>query len=183
MLREFIQNNYGSRKGLLYYQFDGLLQKLGLYRHRLPKESDIERVVFVCQGNICRSALAEAIFKQHSNIDATSLGLDTTSGKPANPRLMKVANAKASIDLSDHRTTSLKDYDWRPTDFFVCMEINQIRQLRRLGYQNPCALLGAFGPNRLSRINDPYSANDQFMEKTVSDIIYHSSQLALSLKR
>lgn len=181
MFREFIQNNYGSRKGLLYYQFDGLLQKLGLYRQRLP--SDIGRVVFVCHGNICRSALAEAIFKQHCDLDATSLGLDTTSGKPANPRLMKVAKEKANIDLSAHRTTSLKDYECRPTDLFVCMEIRHIRKLRKLGYTNPCALLGAFGDNRLSRINDPYSANDHFMEKTVDNIIYHSTKLAENLKR
>ncbi|WP_168203141.1 arsenate-mycothiol transferase ArsC [Marinobacter fonticola] len=164
----------------MHYQFDGLLQKLGLYRQRLPE--DIGRVVFVCQGNICRSALAEAIFKQHCDVDAVSLGLDTTSGKPANPRLMKVAKEKANMDLSAHRTTSLQDYEHRPTDLFVCMEIRQIRQLRKLGYTNPCALLGAFGDNQMCRINDPYSANDYFMEKTVENIAYHATQLAKALK-
>lgn len=183
MLKDFIKDNYGSRKGLLYYQWDSLLRLIGLYRHRLPPNDRIERVVFVCQGNICRSALAEAVFRQNSDLEAASLGLDTTSGKPANDRLMEIAAKKAGIDLKQHRTTSLKDYQTRSTDLFVCMELNQIRQLRRMGYEHPCVLLGAFGDNKLSRINDPYSANDRFMQKTVNDIVYHATHLARSLKR
>lgn len=183
MLREFIQNKYGSRKGLLFYQLDGWLRRLGLYRHSLPETMEISRVVFVCQGNICRSALAEAVFRRHSSIEATSLGLDTVTGKPANPRLMKVAKEKAGIDLTDHRTTSVADFECEATDLLVCMELKQIRQLRKLGYTNHCVLLSHFGDEQLSRINDPYSANDRFMEKTVEDIVYFSKQLAASLKR
>lgn len=183
MLKDFIKDNYGSRKGLLYYQWDGFLSLLGFYRHRLPPSDQIQRVVFVCQGNICRSALAEAVFRRNSDLEVVSLGLDTISGKPANDRLMDIASKKAGIDLSQHRTTSLRDYHARSTDLFVCMEINQIRELRRLGYEHPCVLLGSFGDNKLSRINDPYSANDRFMQKTVSDIVYHATHLARSLKR
>lgn len=183
MLKDFIKDNYGSRKGLLHYQWDGFLNLVGLYRHRVPPSDRIQRVVFVCQGNICRSALAEAVFRQSSELEATSLGLATTTGKPANDRLMDIASKKAGIDLSQHRTTSLKDFQARSTDLFVCMELNQIRQLRRLGYANSCVLLGAFGDNKLSRINDPYSANDHFMQKTVNDIVYHATHLARSLKR
>lgn len=184
MLKDFIKDNYGSRKGLVYYHCDALVSSLGFYRHNLPSADKIHRVVFVCQGNICRSALAEAVFKQNSNVEAASLGLDTTTGKPANERLMEILkkNKDIAIDLSDHRTTSLCDFQERPTDLLVCMELGHIRQLQKLGYHQPCVLLGAFGEKKMSRINDPYSANDQFMEKTIDKIIYHATYLAQSLK-
>lgn len=182
MLRELIQNTYGSRKGFLRYQLDALLQKIGFYRLRLPPSQEINRVVFVCHGNICRSALAEMVFKKHSLIKVGSVGLDTTTGKPANPRLLKCATETAGIDLTAHRTTRLEDYEVQPGDLFVCMEIRQIRTLKKRGYTNSSVLLGAFGEKKLARINDPYSANDQYMKKAVGDIVYHTVELANSLK-
>lgn len=183
MLKDVIKDNYGSKRGFLYYQWDRLLILLGFYRHNLPLSKQIRRVVFVCQGNICRSALAETVFKQNSSIEATSLGLCTTTGEPANERLVDMLRKKKHIDLSDHRTTSQGDYQSRPTDVFVCMELGQIRELQKLGYYQPCLLLGAFGEKKMSRINDPYSANDRFMEKTIENIIYHTTHLSQSLKR
>lgn len=182
MLKKFIHDKYGSKKGLFYYQWDRLVSWFGLYQNKLPAGNKIERVVFVCQGNICRSALAEAVFRQYSSIETASLGLNTTSGKPANHRMIEAAKKKANIDLKHHRTTSVSDYEPLPSDLFVCMELYHIKDLRKLGYKNPCVLLGAFGRSKLPRINDPYSANDCYMEKTVDDIIYHATQLAQTLR-
>ncbi|GAA0839887.1 hypothetical protein GCM10009113_04090 [Marinobacter szutsaonensis] len=183
MIGDFIKDNYGSRKGLLQYHWDGILTRVGVYQHIAPSARKVQRVVFVCQGNICRSALAEVVFKKHSHIDAMSLGLDTTAGKPANPRLMKYAYDKAAIDLSEHRTTRFEDYEVQPCDLFVCMEIRQIRELKKRGVTNSSVLLGSFGDKPQARINDPYSANDRYMEKTVEDIVYHTVELAKSLER
>lgn len=182
-VRKSIHNQYGSIKGLYYYSVDSFLFRLGVYKHSLPDARKVGRVVFVCHGNICRSALAVAVFKQYSSVNATSLGLDTTTGNPANDRLAKIALDTASIDLSNHRTTSLKDYEREGNDLFVCMELGQLRQLRRLGFDNPALLLGECGERKLFRINDPYSANDHYLRKTVNDIVYHSKELALALKR
>lgn len=183
MLKDVIKNSYGSRKGFLYYYWDGLLILFGFYRHHIPSRDKIRRVVFVCQGNICRSALAEAVFRQNSSLEVASIGLSTTTGEPANKRLMETLKQKTHMDLSHHRTTSQNDYQSRPTDLFVCMELSQIRRIKKLGYSQPCVLLGAFGEKKMSRINDPFSANDSFMEKTLEDIIYHTTHLAQSLKR
>lgn len=183
MLREFIQNNYGSRKGLLYYQLDALLHYLGLHSHRLPPSHEIKRLVFVCQGNICRSALAEWVFKSHSDIEAISLGLNTSTGKGANPQLLKIAYETKNIDLSSHKTTSIEDYEPKAGDVFVCMQASHIKAIKSLGYDGPFLLLGSFGKKKTFRINDPYSTNDTFMGKTIGDIVYHTVELAKSLKR
>ncbi|SNB55488.1 low molecular weight phosphotyrosine protein phosphatase [Marinobacter sp. es.042] len=183
MIEDLIKDKYGSRRGLIQYHWDGLLTRVGAYQHRLPSVQEIRKVVFVCQGNICRSALAEVVFKKHSNVESTSVGLKTSTGKPANSRVVKYASSKASVDLSKHRTTRLEDYEVLPFDLFVCMEIRQIRELRKRGIKNVCVLLGSFGERQQARINDPYSANDRYMEKTVEDIVYHTVELAKCLER
>ena len=183
MFREYIMSKFGSKKGFLRYLRDALSYRVGSFRQYTQWETPPERLVFVCQGNICRSALAEWVFKSHSAIEAISLGLNTHSGKGANPRLLKIANERKKIDLSSHQTTSVEDYVPKSGDAFVCMEASHIKQMESLGYTGPFLLLGSFGQKKTYRINDPYSANDTYMAKTVDDIVYHTVELAKSLKR
>lgn len=183
MFREFIMDRFGSKRGLLRYCIDGLYCRIGVYRNYTRWENRPDRLVFVCQGNICRSALAERVFRSHSDISAISLGLNTDTGKGANPRLSAFARETRKIDLSSHRTTSIEDYVASPGDVFVCMEARHIRAIENLGYKGPFLLLGAFGAKKTFRIHDPYSANDTFMVKTIDDIVYHTVELAKSLER
>lgn len=182
MFRTHVMNTYGSKKGFLFYMRDALAYRVGKLRKYTRWETPPQRLVFVCQGNICRSALAEWVFKNHSDVDAISFGLNTHTGKGANPRLLKAANERKNMDLSSHITTSVEDYVPRTGDAFVCMEVDHITEIKGLGYSQPCLLLGYFGENKTYRINDPYSANDTFMAKTVDDIAYHTVELAKSLK-
>jgi len=183
MLREYVMNRFGSKKGFLRYCLDEIYCRSGLYREYTRYQRPPERLVFVCQGNICRSALAEWVFKNHSDIEAISLGLKTNTGKGANPRLLKIAYETKNIDLSSHKTTSVEDYEARPGDAFVCMEAQHIKEIKSLGFSGPFLLLGSFGEKKTYRINDPYSANDTFMVKTVDDIVYHTVELAKSLEK
>lgn len=176
-------NRFGSKKGFLRYYVDELYYHLGFYRDYTRYERPPERLVFVCQGNICRSALAEWVFRNHSDIEAISVGLKTHTGKSANRRLLKIAHETNNIDLSSHKTTSIEDYVPRVGDVFVCMEARHIKIMESLGYNGPFLLLGTFGRKKTFRINDPYSANDAFMGRTINDIIYHTVELANSFKR
>jgi protein-tyrosine-phosphatase len=183
MFREYIMNKFGSKKGLLRYLRDEVSCRIGLFRRYTRCETPPERLIFVCQGNICRSALAEWVFKSHSDIEAISVGLNTHTGKGANPRLLKIAHETKNIDLSSHTTTSVEDYVPKAGDVFVCMEASHIKTMESLGYNGPFLLLGSFGKKKTFRINDPYSANDTFMAKTIDAIVYHTVELAKSLKR
>lgn len=182
MFREYIMNTFGSKKGLLRYVRDAVHFRFGFFRLYTRLGKPPERLVFVCQGNICRSALAEKVFKSHSDIPAISLGLNTHTGKGANPRLLKIAHETKDIDLTSHKTMSVEDYVPSAGDVFVCMEAGHIKGIESLGYNGPFLLLGSFGKKKTFRINDPYSANDTFMEKTIDDIVYHTVELAKSLK-
>lgn len=183
MLSGYVMNKFGSKKGFLSYLRDATSCRIGLFRHYTRLEASPKRLVFVCHGNICRSALAEWVFRSHSDIETASLGLHTHTGKGAHPRLLKMAYDTTNIDLTAHKTTSIEDYVPMAGDIFVCMEANHIKEIKRLGYNGPFLLLGFCGKKKTCRINDPYSANDTFMGKTIDDIVYHTVALAKSLKR
>lgn len=71
------------------------------------------RVLFVCTGNICRSAFARAAAasrSETSDLVFMSGGTHAMEGNPATPT-MRTAAAELGIDLSTHRSTPLKDCD------------------------------------------------------------------------
>ena len=75
-------------------------------------------LVFVCTGNICRSPMAEGMFKKlleekgESGIDCSSAGLATFDGRPASDNAQAVA-LEYGVDISDadpqHRAQGRSD--------------------------------------------------------------------------
>ena len=68
------------------------------------------RLLFVCTGNTCRSALAEGIARARlgpeSGVASESAGLYALDGAPATPHAQAAA-AEAGVDLSAHRARSI----------------------------------------------------------------------------
>ena len=65
------------------------------------KWGQVKRLVFVCKGNICRSAYGEA--GGEAGVPAVSCGLQANSGSPADPIALVVSSQRA-LDLSLHRS-------------------------------------------------------------------------------
>src|SRR5262249_44448554 len=67
-------------------------------------------IVFVCHGNIMRSALAEARLKQickaRLDISISSAGLHAIGGRQADPRAIKIG-PQFGVSLKSHRATPL----------------------------------------------------------------------------
>ena len=60
-MSDWICRNYGRKQGLLRSLYHSLMDRTGQYtRLGIVDWGRVERLVFVCQGNICRSAYAEA---------------------------------------------------------------------------------------------------------------------------
>lgn len=155
--------SYGSKKGLLKYYRYLLLYNLGCrFGTNNITQATIERVVFVCKGNICRSAYAEAYAKRIGKVPCISLGLDTTQGKPANERVIKWCTTRG-LSLESHRTTELAKFEVRDTDVFVCMEPSQSEQLRKILPNANIQLLGLSGKPKIPYIHDPYSSSDDYL--------------------
>lgn len=83
-------------------------------------------ITFVCTGNTCRSAMAEALFKKILNekgitdISCRSCGLAAFPGDTATSQAVEVC-AERGADLSAHRSTALNQYIFDETDIMVCM--------------------------------------------------------------
>ncbi|WP_353958699.1 low molecular weight phosphatase family protein [Simiduia curdlanivorans] len=157
-----------------YYQvLDKIFNKYKRYKvvHHKPA-----RIVFVCKGNICRSAFAEWLFKEKSNIPVCSIGLDTKTGGAANSRVAALSE-KMGVSLEAHRTTSIRDYVYQPGDSFVCMEPYQAKLLSAIYSDSQILLLGAFATNKNVYIHDPYSASDSY----ASNCLVHLSECTLNL--
>lgn len=129
------------------------------------------RTVFVCKGNICRSALAESYMMRHGE-SATSFGLECTDGNPADPTMLRIA-AQKGVLLQDHKTRSLNSFQILEGDLLVAMEPRQIRSLQRMKHQRDhvqFALLGMFLNPASAIVADPYGKEDRFFEEVISSI-------------
>ena len=127
------------------------------------------KIIFICTGNILRSAYADATFRSLVR-DAVccSRGTKTTTGQSADPAGIKIA-AKSGIDLSQHTATSLGDGDIGSADLLVIMEPRHEVELYALapGRELPIVYLGALEGGWLSspRIADPYGKSDEIIDE------------------
>ena len=79
------------------------------------------RVIFVCHGNICRSPMAEVIFKSLVNdVEVISAGLFTSVGEKASTNAVKICEYY-NLDLSNHRSKRFYDLDIKEDDLILTL--------------------------------------------------------------
>ena len=83
------------------------------------------KIMFVCTGNICRSAMAEGYLKmilsrkKIGNIEVCSSGIYAEDGEEAS-YLAKRTMADYDVDLSGHRATNIKNSMAQEMDLILC---------------------------------------------------------------
>lgn len=92
------------------------------------------QIIFICTGNVCRSPMAEYLFRRRRPDDmpweAVSRGLFAADGAPASPEAIEVM-AEEGIDLTPHRSRMLSAQDMQSSDLAVCMTQSHRRELLR----------------------------------------------------
>ena len=82
----------------------------------------MKNVLFVCTGNICRSPIAEGLFRQlvgNRNIEVASAGVHAVRGQPPSLYAVQVCEAEG-VDISDQRSQPLTaDLVERATHIFA----------------------------------------------------------------
>lgn len=97
----------------------------------------MQRILFVCLGNICRSPLAEWVARetlaaQHMEVAVASCGTaGWHAGEGADPRMVAAAHA-AGHDLSAHRARQLRAADYDRFDWLLAMDRDNLAELRKL---------------------------------------------------
>lgn len=162
--------NFGSRRGFITTLYHQLLYYSG--RYRAYKKIDwkrVDRLVFVCKGNICRSAFAEQIART-LGADSISFGLDTVEDAPANQVAIRTAEAQG-IDLKQHRTTPVTSVKLKDTDLLIAMEPWQTKVLESAyKHQHQYSLLGLWSTPILPYIHDPYGMPPAYFDRCFSCI-------------
>jgi protein-tyrosine phosphatase len=170
-----VDRNFGTPRGLV---------RLGLAYGQvatIPKAdlASVRRLVFVCHGNICRSAFADVLARD-LGLDAASFGLSTSTGLPAHPPVVEAAHERG-VDLTRHRTTQAGNFEPKPGDLLLAMEVRQVARLRRdtrpAGVQTD--LLGRYAG--IPHLHDPYQLNDDYVRVCLARIDHAVRTLAKRL--
>lgn len=120
-----------------------------------------KRLVFVCTGNICRSAYAEAVARARG-IAAVSCGIDTQTGKPADSMAVARAGARG-IDLSTHHTTAWPDFELAHGDLLIAAQLEHLNAIRDRASRHACrfVLMSSLDRANFAVIRDPFGLNQQ----------------------
>jgi protein-tyrosine phosphatase len=122
-------------------------------------------VLFVCLGNICRSPMAEAVFRHlvaeagladQIHIDSAGLG-GWHEGEPPHHGTRQVLRQR-SISHETIRARQIKREDFASFDYIVCMDEENLNGLRRLApADKKLYRLLDFAPAQNERnVEDPY---------------------------
>ena len=132
---------------------------------KLPRE--LNRIVFVCKGNICRSAFAEYLMNSKTKrkpmiVDSCGLNVETKSPPPT--EALKAAKM-FGLNLEGHLSKRLEDCCIEDADLIFAMEYWQYKKLVQLfpDKQSSIRLLRDISPfpaNLLCNIYDPYGHCD-----------------------
>jgi protein-tyrosine phosphatase len=163
-ITEQIKQDFGSRKGFLRFIYFQLLLKFGFFnRYKKIDFSSVNRLVFVCTGNICRSPFAEAVARKNG-VDCYSFGLDTRGGDGADPRAIAYADSQG-FDLSQHVTRKLTDYRVEKGDLLILMEPAHLRMLPSHLMFMPITFAGLWLDSAILYLHDPYNTCNEYFHK------------------
>lgn len=127
------------------------------------------RVLFVCLGNICRSPMAEAVFKDRLErsglngkvqVDSAGTG-DWHIGKRPHPGTLKILEANG-ISVAGLKGRQLQTDDFDGFDYIVGMDQTNIEDIRSMLGQpdHPKILRFLDLTDHLKDVPDPYFTGD-----------------------
>jgi low molecular weight protein-tyrosine phosphatase len=144
------------------------------------------RVLFVCMGNICRSPMAEGVFKRHVAEAGLSHQIASDSagthgyhiGEPPDPRAQR-ALERRGYDISELRARQVTRRDFDEFDHVLAMDEANVRLLARLCPQEQAHKLKLFmefhADPAMREVPDPYYGGVQGFE-TVLDMVEAAAQ-------
>ena len=130
-------------------------------------------VLFVCLGNICRSPMAEAVFRSLTSSDPRVANIDSAGtgayheGDPPDPRTMSTLEDNGITDF-DHEARKIQASDFSAFNYILAMDKDNLYDLQRLksriakstGTTDPemgkAMLFGDFGGKKGEQVGDPY---------------------------
>ena len=149
-------------------------------------------VLFVCLGNICRSPLAEAAFRQEAERRGLDVEIDSAGtgswhiGDPPDRRAQAVA-LRHGVDISGYRGRQVKADDFRRFTHVIALDRDNLADLKRIqpsdGTARLMLLLDAVEGRRGKSVADPYYGDDKDFDVTWADAVAGARGLADLVER
>jgi protein-tyrosine phosphatase len=135
------------------------------------------RVLFVCLGNICRSPMAEALFRHHARQESRSSKFEIDSagtskweaGSPPDPRMRRIA-ARHGVPL-DGRSRQFRVADFDRFDVILAMDRENRSHLTWMARdekdRDKVHLMREFDPQAANSLDvpDPYDGGERAFEE------------------
>ena len=138
---------------------------------------DKVNILFVCTANMCRSVMAEAIFKKiwndkkNQKIEVKSAGTSALSSYSPTSYTIKVMKERG-LDVSSHLSRPLTKNLVEEADIIFTMEKTHKYHIRNIYpfAQNKIWLLKEFSSGREEEIQDPVGLSEEHYRKTAREI-------------
>ena len=152
------------------------------------------KIMFICHGNICRSPMAEFVFKdllKKKNlqdkclVQSSATSTEEIWGDIGNPVYPPARDElkKHGIDCSGKRAVQISRADYEKYDFLVVMDSNNVRNLMRIIGSDPdkkVHKLLSFA-DRSDDVSDPWYTRD--FTTCYNDILMGCEALLNTLER
>ncbi len=146
------------------------------------------RVVLVCTGNTCRSALAEALLRRAleergvTDVDVSSAGTGAWEGAPASEGAYLVG-LESGLDLSGHRARLLTGDVVSQSDLILTMARHHRARVLELGAEGRVHLVGDFAgrSDGSPEVADPFGADLDVYRQTRDELAELMAMVAARL--
>lgn len=182
-LSDVARTQYGGKRGLVLHLYFAVVARTPLaQRYRALRWTQIQRLVFVCKGNICRSPFASGLARKFG-LKADSYGLEADDGKPAAASAIRVAQ-EFGVDLSEHAAKSAPLHPLSEGDLLIGFEPRHLVALLASTQALADAQITAAGlwlPTPNLYIHDPYGLSTEYFRTCFDRISMSVKELARQL--
>ncbi len=135
------------------------------------------RILFVCTGNTCRSAMAEAIARAAiarrgiTAVDVSSAGTSAWDGAPASDGALLVG-LERKLDLNAHRARALSREIVSAADLVLCMGAHHVERATALGGDGKSFLVADYADESSAGrgIGDPFGGDLDLYRATADEL-------------